>query len=159
MVHIPVNYREDVTENVILPLEVLYVDGVKSKSLRKNVGIRAIYVEDLALLAQAPKRSTTWYKSLTASLGLRRRFDVCIQRPEKRHWEILARHRLQINNIMQKVGICCMIGTHKSFWENLEADRNCAYCYNFKLNERMKVQKSTEYFSLFIVDLSEDEEI
>ena len=61
MVHIPVNYREDVTENVILPLEVLYVDGVKSKRLRKNVGIRDIYVVDLSLLAQETKSSTSWY--------------------------------------------------------------------------------------------------
>ncbi len=156
MVYIPVNYQEEVEEEkVILPLEVLYIDGVRSDVLRKNVGIRAIYVENLLLIAQEAKETSNWYKSLTASLKMTKHFDIKIRRPDKHHWEILSKYVPQINRIMKKVGVNGLITARKSFWENLEADRESAYCYNFKLGERIKVNKSAMYFSLFVVDLDD----
>ncbi len=155
MVYIPVNYREEVDEDeIVLPLEVLYVDGVRSNILRKNVGIRGIYVESLLLIAITPKETSNWYKSLTKSLYLAKCWGFPVRRPDKQHWEILTRHVSQINQIMKRVGVKCIIGAEKSFWENLEKDKQDAYCYNFQFQVRMKVNKSASYFSLFVVDLA-----
>ena len=154
MVYIPVNYREEADEKtIVLPLEVLYVDGVRSNILRKNVGIRGIYVEDLLLIAQEPKETRNWYKSLTRSLYLAKCWGIKVRRPDKQHWEVLSRYVPQINKIMKQVGVNCIITNRKSFWENVEEDKQNAYCYNFQLKERVKVSKTAMCFSLFIVDL------
>ena len=152
MVYIPTRYYAEEEEK--LPLRVLYVDGVQSATFRRNVGIRGIYVENLLVLAQAAKETKNWYKSLTLSLKLRKRFDVKMQLPAATHWEILSRHAYPINQVMKRVGINGLISGSKSFWEDEEADEKQAYCYNFKLKQRIKVNKSETYYSLFILDLT-----
>ena len=152
MVYIPTRYYAE--EEKKLPLKVLYVDGVQSTTFRRNVGIRGIYVENLLVLAQATKETKNWYKSLRRSFRLRKRFEVKMQLPAAAHWEILSRHAYQINQVMKRVGINGMISGRKSFWEGQEADEKQAYCYNFKLKQRIKVNKSETYYSLFILDLT-----